>query len=117
MMTPDELKARCLPIIDAAGAVYGVDRVLILGKCGRGHVVAARCLAMYLCYRLTGASQPQLAVVFCKWHTAISRAVTTIERQCASSAMFQRSVNRLLGSLPPGSSPVSWRRPVRRSAA
>ena len=98
-MTPSELKLACGPIIDAAGAVYNVDRVLILGKAGRQHIVAARCLAMYLCYRLTGASTPQLAPVFDRVHSTIRRGITIVESHYESSPLFAGQVHSLIRRL------------------
>lgn len=98
-MTPSELKLRCAPIIDAAGEVYEVDRVLILGKSGRQHIVAARSLAMYLCYRLTGASTPQLAPVFGKVHSTVLRSITIVEKRYESSPLFARKIHSMIRSL------------------
>jgi Bacterial dnaA protein helix-turn-helix len=71
---------------------------LIRGKRKTQHLAFCRQLAMYLCRQLSGASFPQIGVVFDHHHSSVISACQAIERRLADShhgLRFRRLVEQL----------------------
>jgi chromosomal replication initiation ATPase DnaA len=75
---------------------------VIKGKRRTQHLAFCRQLAMYLCRQLTGASFPQIGVVFDHHHSSVISACQVIERRMADSnhgLRFRRLVEQLAAQI------------------
>jgi chromosomal replication initiator protein len=82
---------------------------LLKGKRKTQHLAFCRQLAMYLCRQLTGASFPQIGVVFAHHHSSVISACQAIERRMAErhqGLRFRRLVEQLAAHITQTTGPI-----------
>lgn len=95
-MTAETVAARpCAIIRGAVARRFGVtERELMSPRRGQG-VARCRQLAMFLAYRSTSFSMPQIGRAFGRDHTTVLHAIRKIEALCAEDAGLRDTLKEL----------------------
>ncbi len=92
----DPLEDLYSTVFATVASVFHIERAEIISKCRAQRLITARHAAMYLAWKVSGASMPALGRLFNREHSTVIHGIRAIERRCKDSRDFKAAIAMML---------------------